>query len=104
MPVKTHPWSNLTKKIAPTRLARIRAEVDKEVKAIKASTIADIALLARHRLRGADSLTAAPKRLIFLAPATSKKLTAVAKEVSKVVKFYVWPNQVAALLIEKGLK
>lgn len=66
--------------------------------------IASLATLARKRLRGADSLTAAPKRLIFLAPTTSKKLATLAKEVSKVVKFHVWPNQVAALLIEKGLK
>lgn len=104
MPVKTQPWSKLTKKIAPTRLARIQAKVDKEVKAIKAGTIADIALLARRRLRGPDVLTVAPKRLIFLAPTTSKKLAALAKEVSKVVRFHVWPNQVAALLIERGLR
>ena len=68
------------------------------------TAVLDLAQLARRRLRGPKSLTAAPKRLIFLAPTTSKKLTAVAKEVSKVVKFHVWPNQIAALLIEKGLK
>jgi hypothetical protein len=62
-----------------------------------------LAVLARERLRGPATLTTAPKRLIFLTPATSKGLAALAKEVSKVVKFHVWPNQIAALLIEKGL-
>lgn len=71
---------------------------------IRHSEVIVLAVLAKRRLRGPDSLTHDPKRLIFLAPATSKKLAVVAKEVSKIVKFHVWPNQLAALLIEKGLR
>lgn len=67
-------------------------------------TNADLANLARRRLKGSEPLTDAPKRLVFLTRGTSKQLTVLAREVTKTVGFKVWPNQIAALLVERGLR
>ena len=63
----------------------------------------DLANDANRRFRGKEPLTDAPKRLVFLTRATSKKLDTLADKVKEIVGFRVWPNQIAALLVERGL-
>lgn len=56
---------------------------------------------ARERLRGRNALTGEMKSLVHFSRKTTKRLNAIADDVSKVVGFRVWPNQIAALLIER---
>lgn len=100
-PIRTRPWSSVTKKIAPERLARIQAKVDEKIQSIK-PLLLDPALV-KQRLRGPNPLIAKNRRLMSVTPATYKKLEAAAGALSKSVGFKIWPLQVAALIVERGV-
>jgi hypothetical protein len=63
-----------------------------------------LAAIALKRLRGHNALSSHEdwRRLVAVSPATHAKLKATAKTLTRQVGFFVWPFQVAALLVEQG--
>jgi hypothetical protein len=57
----------------------------------------------KQRLRGPNPLVAQNRRLMSITPTTYKKLVAAAKELTEKVGFVVYPMQVAALIVERGV-
>lgn len=57
----------------------------------------------KQRLRGPNPLVAQNRRLMSVTPVTYKKLQAAAKQLSEKLGFVVFPLQVAALIVERGV-
>lgn len=57
----------------------------------------------KHRLRGPSPLVARNRRLVSVPRDTYRKLQATAKALSEELGFVVYPLQVAALIVERGV-
>ena len=80
---------------------------DETARRAAASTLSHpLAAVALKRLKGPNALSAHEdwRRLVAVSPATNLKLKSTARALSKAVGFYVWPFQVAALLVEQGVE
>jgi len=78
--VKTHPWSTLTKNIAPERLARIRAEVDEDIKAINLKNLREA--LGATQVEAAEKAAITQPELSRLERAADLRLSTIRRYVT----------------------